>query len=262
MDPTLVGLGAGAAGVALIVMLAVRALVRAVARRRVRPVEEPMVEPLDALSEQEQPVETDEPVDEDVDLDDEHSVLVRSLRAQVRTLEQALEQLPTDRIPALEPPQVPAEEEPAAAYRHQVALTLRALAGRTDHVESPQRTLARVAAAIERLDGPDHLVRPAIPAPVYRVHAPAELVESTSSVRTLSPPQPTMAFQAPVPYAVEQAVEDAFAGAFEDEEEVAGIGNPEAVLFAPDEPELVLPVPPPAAAEPKRNRRWLRRHAA
>ena len=72
----------------------------------------------------------------------------------------------------------------------------------------------------------------------------------------------TMAFQAPVPYAVEQAVEDAFAGSFDDEEEVAGFANPEAVLFATDEPELVLPVPPPAAAEPKRNRRWLRRHAA
>lgn len=258
MDPTLVGLGAGAAGVALIVILAVRALVRAVARRRVRRVEEPALEPVTALSEQEQPVAADEPAD----LDDEHSVLVRSLRAQVRTLEQALEQLPTDRIPALEPPQVPAEEEPAAAYRHQVALTLRALAGRTDHVESPQRTLARVAAAIERLDGPDHLVRPAIPAPVYRVHAPAELVESTSSVRTLAPPQPTMAFQAPVPYAVEQAVEDAFAGSFDDDEDVSGVGNPEAVLFAPAEPELVLPVPPPAPAEPKRNRRWLRRHAA
>ena len=258
MDPTLVGLGAGAAGVTLIVILAVRALVRAVARRRVRQVEEPVLEPAVALSEPEQPVAVDEPAD----LDDEHSVLVRSLRAQVRTLEQALEQLPTDRIPALEPPQVPAEEEPAAAYRHQVALTLRALAGRTDHVESPQRTLARVAAAIERLDGSDQLVRPAIPAPVYRVHAPAELVESTSSVRTLAAPQPTMAFQAPVPYAVEQAVEDAFAGSFDDEEEVAGFANPEAVLFAADEPELVLPVPPPAAAEPKRNRRWLRRHAA
>ncbi len=83
-------------------------------------------------------------------------VNVRYLRAQVRTLQEALVQVQ-------DAEDTPGERTAEATFRRQVTAALRGLGERTREDESPERTLARVVAAIERLDAPDVVARPALP---------------------------------------------------------------------------------------------------
>ncbi len=80
-------------------------------------------------------------------------VNVRYLRAQVRTLQEALERQEVAETSAVD----------RARFRRQVTAALRGLGERTREDESPERTLARVVAAIERLDAPDEVARPVLP---------------------------------------------------------------------------------------------------
>ena len=80
-------------------------------------------------------------------------VNVRYLRAQVRTLQEALELQEVAETSAVD----------RARFRRQVTAALRGLGERTREDESPERTLARVVAAIERLDAPDEVARPVLP---------------------------------------------------------------------------------------------------
>ncbi|WP_244928619.1 hypothetical protein [Nocardioides sp. W7] len=126
-------------------------------------------------------------------------VEVRSLRAQVRTLEQALERLADDpaEIPAQRPshaapilgPDVPAPG--TQRYRRQVGATLRGLAGRTGADEAPERTMARVVAAIERLDAGAVVDRPVLPTvPAGTVLESAPRPAELSAAAPVPPPAP------------------------------------------------------------------------
>lgn len=109
-------------------------------------------------------------------------VEVRWLRAQVRTLEQTLERLGNAPAPAegSDPAEVtiggslhlaghrapgtgPVETVDTERYRRRVSATLRGLAGRTGADEAPARTMARVVAAIDRLESEDAVERPVLP---------------------------------------------------------------------------------------------------
>ena len=106
----------------------------------------------------------DAPADEQA-ADDELDVHaeLRSLRAQVRTLEETLETRLVDAPAGLAVVEPPAEHD--AAYLRQVSLVVRGLAEHTDEQENPHRTLARVAAAVERLGAPNGMDRPVLPLP-------------------------------------------------------------------------------------------------
>ena len=88
---------------------------------------------------------------------------LRALRAQVRTLEEAVAQL-AERQTGLAVVPAPAAE-PTDAYLRQISLVVRGLAEHTDEAENPHRTLARVAAAVERLGVPNGMDRPVLPLP-------------------------------------------------------------------------------------------------
>jgi len=55
--------------------------------------------------------------------------------------------------------------EPTEDYLRQISLVVRGLAEHTDEAENPHRTLARVAAAVERLGVPNGMDRPVLPLP-------------------------------------------------------------------------------------------------
>ncbi len=261
------------------------------------------------------------------------SVNIRSLKAQVRTLEEALGRLQT------EPGATASGDQEAeeASFRRQVAATIRGLGQRTLEDELPERTLARVAAAIDRLDAPDDLTRPVLPAVAFdlaghrmalaqsrddeRLALPAALIQ-LGAVTTQAPaPTATLEHspdeQSPVEHApLEQAYaapafepspaalvdhnpgyqappeqagpeqgfpEQGFAEQSFAEQAFPEPGiepatdtttfepsqaapveqdlEPEQVMPAPRDPDLVLPVPPPAPVQPPRQRRWGRRGA-
>ena len=299
-DPTLVGLVTGGLGLVLLLsVLVVRAL--RVRRRRRATSEETSHELVagtttaDDVAAEVEETSYDEVAgatdSDDVAGDDvagepigpgHESLVVRSLRAQVRTLEQTIEDLRevADRIPATDPADVPADEEPAASYRHQVSLTLRALAARPLPGETAAHALARVVAAVERLDGADRLERPALPpfAGVTAV-APAAFVPGAAPAAPVEPAAPAapaapaevLPVEAPVAPAPLQSVRPMVAvptwtepvGELADEPAATDLPDAPAEQVDPaDLVEVVLPVPPPMTAEPRRNRRWLRRHAA
>jgi hypothetical protein len=251
--------------------------------------------------------ESDEESDEDVEvLEPLHAVdawgdpvppgpepvNVRYLRAQVRTLQEALESV---------------QDVPdhggvdMARFRRQVSAALRGLGERTREDESPERTLARVVAAIERLDAPDEVARPVLPSvkfdlsgaqmtlagPQYVV-APAAL--NRASVVTMpapapAAPAPAAAAPAPAPEAapamaaavpeapaapaVTTPLASALAAGAVDEDRHAALGldtdpfaQDEQYLAPPADPDVVLPVPPPSVGSHQRPRRWSRRHGA
>lgn len=159
------------------------------------------------------------------------SATVRALRAQVRTLEQALEVAPEQSSP------VPAVVTSAVeqSYKNQVLLAVRAVASRTGDDDNPRHAAARVVAAVERLDE-DGFARPVLPGVATRTIAvPPPLPPAQTAAVAPKPAPPVLP-------------------AAEAEPEI----EPVQVL---DE-EVVVPVPPPAAEEPKRSKRRLRGSAA
>lgn len=218
-------------------------------------------------------------------------VNVRYLRAQVRTLQEALERQEVAETSAVD----------RARFRRQVTAALRGLGERTREDESPERTLARVVAAIERLDAPDEVARPVLPTvkfdlsgaqmtlagpqyvaapaalgrgPVVTVPAPAQ----PAVAQVPATPQPEPQAQAAAPPTVEPEPAAArtvttplasalAAGAVTDDLSAPGLdadpfAGDAAFLPPPADPDLVLPVPPPAGASSQRSRRWPRRHGA
>lgn len=161
------------------------------------------------------------------------SATVRALRAQVRTLEQALEAAPE--ISAVPAVVTSAVEQ---SYRNQVLLAARAVAARTGDDTDPRHAAARVVAAVERLEVAG-FTRPVLPGIESRaVAVPPPLPPAQAAAVAPTPAAPVL------PAAPDLTVE--------------------VVDELPEEPqdEVVVPVPPPAAEEPKRGRRRLRGSAA
>jgi hypothetical protein len=177
---------------------------------------------------------------------------LRSLRAQVRTLELTLELLGDE--PVLPP--APAHAAPAHAapaqgswhtggqtgirdavaapmvadrYRRQVTATLRGLAERTGADEAPERTMARVVAAIERLESDDVVDRPVLPT------VPAgTVIEAAARPAELSVAAPAPPPHVPAPSHV--------AGEAPTERHPAPVAAPVAPTAAP-EPEMAGAAP-------------------
>jgi len=177
------------------------------------------------------------------------SLAIRTLRAQVRTLEQALEQeqeRPT--VSVTVPEQDPAAE--AEAFRRDVTLTLRALARRTADDECPRHTLARATAAVERLGAPEAFSRPVL-APAATVHA---LPTGRAALRQVP--------AVPVEAAVEAEPTLELPETAPELPETTDV-QPEPHAPTADEPEVVLPVPALSNDhDTQRGRRWFRRTAA
>ena len=95
---------------------------------------------------------------------DTESATIRALRAQVRSLEQALESATEEHLVSSS-----ITAAVAQSYRHQVLLAARAVADRVDGDSDPRHAAARVVAAVERL-GTDGFRRPLLPvtAPVQQ----------------------------------------------------------------------------------------------
>jgi hypothetical protein len=212
-------------------------------------------------------------------------VNVRYLRAQVRTLQEALERQEVAETSAVD----------RARFRRQVTAALRGLRERTREDESPERTLARVVAAIERLDAPDEVARPVLPTvqfdlsgaqmtlagpqyvvapaalgrgPVVTVPAPAPAQPPVAEVPATPQPQPILETEPASAHTVPTPLASALAaGAVTDDLSAPGLDadpfvGDAAFLPPPADPDLVLPVPPPAGAGSQRSRRWPRRHGA
>src|SRR6478672_7720390 len=209
---------------------------------------------------------------------------VRALREQLRALEQVVQQQtgehPTAALSRVED----SAAEQSKTYLRQVSLVVRGLADHTDEDENPHRTLARVAAAVERLGVPNAMERPVLPlpdepsarlrsdglrSPSHRRELPeleAGSVMPAMSTTTiedvfsgLDGAVPDQAPQEdPAPYAAPASEADPVDEVTEtralDQVEAAA---PEADLGIPayEEPELVLPVPPPANSAPATGRR-------
>jgi len=222
-----------AAGLGLILLALLGALVlrrRAARATEAVPVDDTAADDLVATTEPaaDEAPETDGPVEVVSDL--------RALRAHVRVLEEALERAAESTV----------EQPDLASYRAQVRLAVEAVARRTSVDVDPRLAVARVAAAIERLDlapsarTPLPAARP-VPAPVAApVAAPFAVA---------SDPEPEVQAEVhvePEPVALEPDAEP----------------DAEPEVTAPAADEVVLPVPPPAPAEPRRTRRRPWRSAA
>jgi hypothetical protein len=183
-------------------------------------------------------------------LDEAEPPAVRALRAQVRALEEALENAGDNEpvrvvAPEVAPvvaPVVAPEWDAVRSYRRQVRLAVRAVAIGTSPDDDPQHAVARVAAAIERLDRPGLLARPALPEIFGRSVTPP----AAASVPITRAPVVPAVVVAPEP---------------ELDDELDVVAHIQSVR-APDDGEVVLPVPPPASAEPRRGRRRQRHSAA
>ena len=88
---------------------------------------------------------------------------LRVLRAQVRALEEAFQSQLAEVRTSLAVVETPVIEP--RAYLRQISLAVRGIAEHTDEQENPHRTLARVAAAVERLGVPNSMDRPVLPLP-------------------------------------------------------------------------------------------------
>jgi hypothetical protein len=185
---------------------------------------------------------------------------VRALRAQVRALEEALENVvDPEPVPAPVPvvatePVLVATPDPdaLASYRRQVRLALRAVAVRTSAGDDPQHAVARVAAAIERLDRPGVLARPALPETLGLSVAPPAAASAPIAWAAVA------AVVAPAPQPEVDDEPDVMA-------HLMSVRAPSALRSdteTDDQAEVVLPVPPPAPAEPRRGRRRQRHSAA
>ena len=88
---------------------------------------------------------------------------LRALREQLRALEQVVQQQAADHPTAALARVEETAAEQSAAYLRQVSFVVRGLAAHTSEDEDPRRTLARVAAAVERLGVPNQMERPILP---------------------------------------------------------------------------------------------------
>ncbi len=228
-----------------------------------------------------EPVDPGEQVHTPEPLPSGESVDVRYLRAQVRTLQETLEQVQDTPDPV-------AARAGEAAFRRQVTAALRGLGERTREDESPERTLARVVAAIERLDAPDEVARPALPTVKFDlsgaqmslagpqfVTTPAALGQAPAAPAPAAVPaaaMPSPASDAPAargaatvttPLASALAAGVPHEHAFTDHgSNLDPFAQDEQVLTPPPDPDVVRPVPPPASHRQERQRRFGRRRGA
>ncbi|MDF1603486.1 hypothetical protein [Nocardioides sp. YIM 152315] len=156
---------------------------------------------------------------------------LRVLRAQVRSLEQALAAV-TDPAPAppvsAPAPTVAAVAADAGDGLRRALLVARVVASRIAPDDDPRLAAARVTACLEQLSAEPGLARPLVAGEEMPV------LEATSGeLDEVVVDGPEVAEAAAVP-----------------------------VLAAVDTPEVVLPVPPPASPEPRRQRRRHRGSAA
>lgn len=179
---------------------------------------------------------------------------VRALRAQVRTLESALE-LEQQHVRATVRLEDTRTAEQLAAYRRQVELTVKAISRQVERDGSPELATARIAAAIDRLGAANDFSRPVL---------------STAGVSATSG-RPEHAYlhsvAAPVEHAPSTTTSDAPYSETTDASRFEPVGTDlvdtaEADL-APAESEVVLPVPPVAeSGQSRRSRRRFRGSAA
>jgi hypothetical protein len=88
---------------------------------------------------------------------------LKALREQLRALELVVQQQSADHPTAALAKVEETVAEQSAAYLRQVSLVVSGLAAHTSEDENPRRTLARVAAAVERLGVPNSMERPILP---------------------------------------------------------------------------------------------------
>ncbi|GAB2872198.1 hypothetical protein [Nocardioides pacificus] len=194
-------------------------------------------------------------------------VTVRTLRAQVHTLEQALEQVQGTLA------QRQQETMELAEHRRSVLLTIQAIADRTTGAEGGRTALSRVAAAVERLGAPDVFARPVLPPPGYDVgvasDAPAALVGAARAEPVGAEPQPEPQSEPqpqsqPATPGAEAARTTLTASASSAPTDSVQAPAP---LDTPDlrtEPasDVVLPVPPRPVASVSHGRSWRRVRAS
>ena len=176
-------------------------------------------------------VDTDEPVGEPLQ--------VRILRAQVRSLEETLEQELLGA--AIRSEERAAGLEQVAVFQRRVLTTIGAIGRQVGSEPAAVNALDRVAAAVDRLAMPAGFERPALsPAGTSTAH-----IEPGASLEWSSTPTPG------AEHDVDQAAPVA-------EQQTAA----EEIAAAPAEPEVVLPVPPVAKSTTTAGgRRWFRRAA-
>jgi hypothetical protein len=226
---------------------------------------------------------TDAPVESVESVEAADQAEVRALREQLRALEQVVQQQAADHPTAA----LARVEETAAqqseAYLRQVSLVVRGLAAHTSEDESPRRTLARVAAAVERLGVPNQMERPILPVtkelssrPQPGSANPSHRLETGGQAAPAPSPVPDVFAGLAAPSPVEGG-EAALTASYS---EPAGVpaSFDEPLGFGPDADvapalpsdadsgisayqlsEAVLPVPPPAAPEVSGRRRGLSR---
>lgn len=174
---------------------------------------------------------------------------VRVLHAQIRALEEALEQeTALVREPVLTPEEI--RDEAVAEFHRRIRATVRGLAARMEDDPTAVHVLARVEAAVNRLMVPDApFVRPTLTVARQVAIPPTEAPAALNPVGELT---------------VEEAVSEVAI------REVAATERPRPetpyaapVLAPPLEEEVVLPIPPRTTSpEIQRGRRWRRRGAA
>jgi hypothetical protein len=120
-------------------------------------------EPVGAAPETEDSPPAPDGIETDLDAETADQVELRALREQLRALEQVVQaqagEHPTAALARVEA----SADEQSATYLRQVSFVVRGLAEHTREDENPHRTLARVAAAVERLGVPNEMERPILP---------------------------------------------------------------------------------------------------
>lgn len=202
------------------------------------------------------------------------SAVVRVLRAHVRVLETVLEQVHDGDVVPHQAPSDPTESiaTALAAHHRQVLLTIHAMGQRVVVGETPQGTVARVAAAVARLGSAGTFAPTLLPAPMSLAAVSIESVTALVDSAPLRAVVPTIEW-APVrdldtdTLRVVEALpqidpeidsEPELMPAMDLQPEPEPEPEPEVV----DEPELVLPVPPLVPITPTRTRRRFRHSAA
>lgn len=225
-------------GLALVASSLLGALVLLVRRRRrAAPAAVPVVPAEPTVSEVDAEPDAEPDIEPDIEVDAEgepSSVTLRALRAQVRVLEETLASAAApqdDRDPDLE----------VDRYRRQVRCAVQAVAQDAD--DRTRHVVARVAAAIDRLDAPAGFARPVLPVDRVEQVDPTAPSEDTERRVGLVAVAPLVEPVAPQP-------------------EIEPLVVPARDAVPVPEAELVLPVPPPAPAATRRSRRRLRHPAA
>ena len=203
--------------------------------------------------------------------DDEDVCTIRALREHVLVLEQALTDLAEETVPPETAPGVSpsgGSQQAREEYARRVATTIRVVQARIPAEEGSASALARVAAAIARLDAADAFARPSwsVTDPEPALHAsrapaidvfqdrPVEMAPVEMAPVQLAPAQmaPGDMSAAEIPGVQRPLLEDPTA----EDRAVGHDGTP-----IPDS-TIVLPVPPPDVQPPPPTRRWRRRSAA